>query len=54
MTSGIDHGSTEKLDHASILKKRAEENRKARRIEDAILLMSRATAIEKGRKPKNY
>lgn len=44
----------EKLDHASILRKRAEDYRRARRVEDAMMLMSRAAAIEKGRSPKNY
>jgi len=56
MSSGIDNAprGIEKLDHALILRKRAEEYRKARRVEDAMMLMSRAAAIEKGKNPKNY
>ncbi|HEX2013770.1 MAG TPA: tetratricopeptide repeat protein [Nitrososphaera sp.] len=56
MASGIDDTprGIEKLDHVSILRRRAEEYRKAHRIEDAMILMSRAAAIERGKKPKNY
>lgn len=56
MVSEVDPSSdgAQKLNHASILRKRAEAYKKAKRIEDAMSLMSRAAEIEKGRSPKNY